>query len=199
MVKDKAKDLEKPKEEAPKEEKKEKPKRMDKPVEVRNLIRIANTDLNADKSLISGIRGIKGVSYSMAKAVCNVSGFDPATKISALKDVDLAKLEDILRDPLKYGIPIYFINRRKELETGANTHLIGSDLDVAHRFDVQRYVDLRVYRGVRHMLGQPVRGQRTRSSFRQKGRVVGVMKKSIKLEAKPAAGAAAPEKKEEKK
>jgi small subunit ribosomal protein S13 len=50
---------------------------------------------------------------------------------------------------------------------------------------------MRSYKGVRHQLGQPVRGQRTRSTFRTSKRAVGVMKKSA---AKPAAKAA-PEKK----
>src|SRR3989304_4369414 len=146
MVKDRVKDVEKPKEEPKKEEK---PKRIEKAPEVRNLVRIAETDI--------------------------------------------AKLEEMLTNPAKHGVPNYFLNRRKDMKTGQDMHLIGSDLDVAHKFDVQDYINLKTYRGIRHMLGQPVRGQRTRSSFRQKGRVVGVMKKPIKLEAK------AEEKKEEKK
>ena len=60
MVKDRVKDVEKPKEEPKKEEK---PKRIEKAPEVRNLVRIADTDINADKSLLNGIRSIKGVSY----------------------------------------------------------------------------------------------------------------------------------------
>ena len=190
MVKDRVKDVEKPKEEPKKEEK---PKRIEKAPEVRNLVRIADTDINADKSLLNGIRSIKGISYSMAKALCGLSGFDPNMKISMLKETDITKLEEMLTNPAKHGVPNYFLNRRKDMKTGQDMHLIGSDLDVAHKFDVQDYINLKTYRGFRHMLGQPVRGQRTRSSFRQKGRVVGVMKKSIKLEAK------AEEKKEEKK
>lgn len=79
----------------------------------------------------------------------------------------------------------------------------GTDIFTATKFDVQKQVDIKSYRGWRHMLGQPVRGQRTRSHFRL-GRVVGVLKKDIKAQggkaegAAPAAGAA-PAKKEEKK
>ena len=58
-------------------------------------------------------------------------------------------------------------------------------LETAKKFDIQRMVDLKTYKGIRHMLGLPVRGQRTRSSFR-KGRVVGVVRKAVKLAMKKA-------------
>jgi len=72
------------------------------------------------------------------------------------------------------------VNRRKDLESGTDIHLSGQDVDIGRRFDIQRLVDAKTYKGVRHMLGLPVRGQRTRSSFR-KGRVVGVVRKSVRI------------------
>jgi small subunit ribosomal protein S13 len=68
------------------------------------------------------------------------------------------------------------------VESGIDMHMSGSDVDVTRKFDVQRMVDKKTYKGVRHMLGLPVRGQRTKSSFR-KGRTVGVVRKAARLTA----------------
>jgi len=180
------KDLDKPKEaEAkPVEEKKdEKKKRIHEETKRFSLVRMSGTDLDGDKPLSIAMLGIKGVSWSFANAVCIASGMDPKMK---LKDVEEAghvpKIEEIIKNPIRFGVPAFIVNRRRDIETGADMHMSGSDLDVSTRFDVQRHVDLKTYRGWRHMLGQPVRGQRTKAKFRQKGRVVGVLKKSVKIQ-----------------
>jgi small subunit ribosomal protein S13 len=204
----KVKDVDKQKEaEAKPDEKKEKPKRIDKPVQQYSLVRVSGTDLNGDKPIGRAILGIKGISWAISNAICLVGGIDANRKLKDFSEAEIAKVEQIIKDPVKYGVPIFLINRNRDMDTGNNVHLTGSDLDVARKFDIQRYIDLKTYRGWRHMLGQPVRGQRTRSKFRQKGRVVGVLRKEIKIAtgatAAPAAGgaapAAAPAKKEEKK
>jgi small subunit ribosomal protein S13 len=168
------------------EEKVEKPKKEKvekKPVvkkEVKVVVRVMNTDLNGEKPLRNALLGIKGISHAMSKAVCLAAGFDPKIKLGLLSEEDIAKLEAVIREPTKYGIPAWLLNRRREPETGADLHLVGADLEIAKKFDIQKMIDLKTYKGVRHMLGLPVRGQRTRSSFR-KGRVVGVVKKAVKI------------------
>ena len=67
------------------------------------------------------------------------------------------------------------MNRRKDIDTGKNIHIIGSDLSLQKEFDIKRLKKMKCYRGVRHSTGQPVRGQRTRSHFR-KNKSVGVAK-----------------------
>lgn len=203
------KDVDKQKEaEAKSAEKKEKPKRFDKPVEQYSLVRVSGTDLNGDKPIARAILGIKGISWGMSNAICLVGGIDAKRKLKDFSEEEIAKVEQIIKDPIKFGVPLFLINRIRDVETGKDMHLTGADLDVARKFDILRHVDLKTYRGWRHMLGQPVRGQRTRSKFRQKGRVVGVLRKEIKIATgatgAPAAGgapapAAAPAKKEEKK
>ncbi len=183
MARDRVKDVDKGKKKDQQEkekQKKEPPKKVERVV--RQLVRIMNTDLDGDKSLLRALRGIKGIGFAMSKAVCNVSGFDPNLKLSSLTESDIQKLEQVIREPLKFGIPAFMVNRRFDLETGKDLHLTGQDFDVAMKFDVQREIDSKSYKGWRHMLGQPVRGQETRSHFRQKGRVVGVMRKAIKLQ-----------------
>ena len=45
-------------------------------------------------------------------------------------------------------------------------------------FDIKRMKKIKSYKGARHSAGQPVRGQRTRSHFRSRGKAVGVTKKA---------------------
>ncbi len=58
--------------------------------------------------------------------------------------------------------------------------MTGPELDVTKKFDIQGKIDIKSYKGTRHMFGLPVRGQRTRSSFR-KGKIVGVVRKSVRI------------------
>jgi len=183
------------KEEKPKEKKVAKSVKIEKvKEEARAIVRVAATDLDGEKPVMNALKGIKGISQTMSNAICIVSGLDPSTKLGSLSEADIQKLEEIIKDPIKFGIPVWVVNRRKDLVTGADVHLTGPDLDVATRFDVQRMVDMKSYKGVRHMLGLPVRGQRTRSSFR-KGRVVGVIRKTVRMQMEKEGK----EKKEEKK
>ena len=163
-----------------KEKRAAKPVRMEKQVGIRTITRVVGTDLDGEKSLIRAIKGIRGVSYVMSKAICAVSGFDPKRKLGTFSEDEIKKLEDVIKNPVNYGVPVWILNRRKDVETGKELHLSGSDLDVAKRFDIQRQINLKTYRGFRHMMGQPVRGQRTRSHFRV-GKEVGVVRKSVRV------------------
>ena len=116
----------------------------------------------------------------MSKAICSVAGLNPHSKLGSLSEKEIEKLEEIIRNPGKFGIPSFLFNRRKDRESGKDLHLISSELDIARKFDIQRMIELRTYKGIRHMLGLPVRGQRTRSTFR-KGRTVGVIRKSARI------------------
>jgi small subunit ribosomal protein S13 len=96
-------------------------------------------------------------------------------------------------------MPEWYLNRRKNTDTGSNSHLITSDLDFAASNDIDREKTVMSWRGYRHMFGLRVRGQCTRTTGR-KGGAVGV--KKVKLlpggapgapgAVAPAAGAAAP-------
>jgi len=86
------------------------------------------------------------------------------------------------------------VNHRKYIETGKDLHVVGSELDLKKREDINFLKRMRAYRGVRHEFGLPVRGQRTRSSFRTQ-KTVGVAKKKVIAAAKAAAAPAKQEKK----
>jgi hypothetical protein len=72
------------------------------------------------------------------------------------------------------------LNRRKDYETGKDLHIVGTDVTVSMRSDIGRERRIRSRRGIRHELGLPVRGQRTRTTGR-KGLVVGVKRKEIRI------------------
>ena len=157
-----------------------KPAKKEKPREIKNIVRVAGTNLDGSKSIIQALKKIKGISHVMSKAICDVSGFSPYEKLGSLKEKDIEMLEKIINDPVKFGIPVYLLNRRKDRETGKDLHVVGADFEMNKKFDIQNMVNLKSYKGVRHMFGLPVRGQRTRSSFR-KGKIVGVVKKSVRI------------------
>ena len=170
------------------EKKKKEEKKVEKKLPIKKekkpkgaIVRLLNTDLDGDKPIVHAIRGIKGISFAMANAVVKAAGFDPKRKLGSLSEEELKKLEDVMKNPTAYGIPSFLFNRRKDPITGKDMHLTGTDVTITERFDIQREINLGTYRGWRHMLGQPVRGQRTRSHFRH-GRTVGVVRKAVRLQ-----------------
>jgi len=173
----------------PEEKKKEEKGRPKEEKRLRVLVRVLGADLDGEKSVGHAVLRIKGVSHSFVKAVLTAAKIDPNKKLGAFTEADIAALEAAIREPAKLGLPEWVMNRRRDVETGAVGHMSGADVDMVERFDVQRMVDAKSYKGVRHMLGLPVRGQRTRASFRH-NKAVGVIKKSTRLAA--GAGAAAP-------
>lgn len=145
--------------------------------QIKHLIRIANTDLKGTQSTLYALKKIKGVGVMYANAVCKVTGTDINQKIGTLSDADIKKIDVILANPLKYNIPVWILNRRKDPETGQNKHLLTSELQFTTENDIKLMKKIKSYKGVRHSLGLTVRGQRTRSNFRKnKGKVLGVKK-----------------------
>jgi len=145
--------------------------------ELKHFVRVANTDLEGKKNIAYALTKIKGVKYSFASAICNVLNLDINKKTGFLNEEEINKLNVILKKP--DNIPRFMYNRKVDIETGKDRHLIGSDLKLNHEFDIKRLKKIRSYIGMRHSAGLPVRGQRTRSNFRT-GSSVGVIKKKMK-------------------
>jgi small subunit ribosomal protein S13 len=163
--------------------------------EFRFVLRVAGTNIDGTKKVVYGISQIRGVGPSYAAAVVKAAEIRPERRMGDLSEAEVQKLEDAMRDPAKYGLPPRLFNRRKGLDSGRDVHLIGADLTLSTKSDIDFMTDIRTWKGVRHSLGLKVRGQRTRTTGR-KGRAVGVAKKGV-MEAARAAAAAA--EKEEKK
>ena len=123
-----------------------------------------------------GLTQIKGVGRRLAQAIVQVAKINPHTRIGALGEKDLNRIEEIVLDPIKHGVPNWMVNRKKDLRTGEDLHIIGNRLDITLKRDIDRMKKIKSYKGVRHHLGLKVRGQRTRSTGRH-GLVVGVMRR----------------------
>ncbi|WP_099212421.1 30S ribosomal protein S13 [Thermococcus henrietii] len=142
----------------------------------RHIVRVAGVDLDGHKQLRWALTGIKGIGINFATMVLRVAGLDPYMKAGYLTDEQVKLIEKILEDPVAHGIPAWAVNRPKDYETGRDMHLITAKLVMAWREDVNRLRRIRAYRGIRHELGLPLRGQRTRSNFRH-GTTVGVSRR----------------------
>jgi small subunit ribosomal protein S13 len=144
--------------------------------EFKHLVRISRKDIDGNKTIEHGLTVIKGVGLSLSRSIGLAMGFDVNQKIGYILDEDVFKIEEALEDPQKYNIPVWMLNRQRDYTTGENTHLIGSDLDMTLRNGLNRMKKIRSYKGRRHEVGLPVRGQRTKSTFR-KGSSVGVSRR----------------------
>ena len=139
------------------------------------IVRILSKDIEGGMTLYAGLAKIKGISWAFSNALCKSVGIDKKKKISALSEEEIKKISDFAKNP---KVPVYFMNRRRDRETGEDKHLIGVDLDLIKEFDIKRLKQIKNYRGVRHSLGLPVRGQRTKGNFRpHKMKGVGIKKK----------------------
>jgi len=144
----------------------------------KEIVRILGADLKGESKLGDGLRKVKGISFMYANAVCHSAKLNSEEKVGNLSDEQINKLTDIIKHPTKYEIPSWMFNRKKDRSTGEDKHVVTIDLKFEKEFDLKRLMKLKVYRGVRHSSGLPVRGQRTRGNFRS-GKTVGVRKKSL--------------------
>ena len=143
--------------------------------EFKQLIRFVDADLDGNKQVYHALRKVKGISYMFANIVCTIANIDKNIKVGNLEDEKIKLIEDIIRNPSKYKIPTWLYNRRRDFDTGEDRHLLSSEIRLVRDFDIRRFKEIKSYKGIRHGIGQPVRGQRTRAHFR-KGRAVGVKK-----------------------
>ncbi|MBI3413126.1 MAG: 30S ribosomal protein S13 [Candidatus Aenigmarchaeota archaeon] len=155
------------------------------------IVRLMDTDLDGNESLEMSLKRIKGIDFRLSRAILVVSGLEPKKKLKEISEDQIRKLEGIIKNPVQSGVPSWMINRRKDINTGEDMHLVSNDLDFARKSDIDMMKKIRTWKGLRHTLGQPVRGQSTRSSFRVSGMVIGVSRKAVKAAAAPAAAEAA--------
>jgi small subunit ribosomal protein S13 len=159
--------------------------------EYKHILRIAGKDVEGSKKLLVAISEIKGVGYNFAQVLTQSLNVNPNMRVGFLTEKELREIEEAISNPTKFGVPEWYLNRKKDMDSGATHHLITSDLDFAIGNDVDREKTVMSWRGYRHMFGLRVRGQRTRTTGR-KGGAVGVKKTKMVPGAAPAAAGAAP-------
>jgi len=140
--------------------------------------------------MIVGLTQIRGVGYMFANTILNVLKINPNQRIGHLSPEQVNSIESIIKNPSASNFPSWFLNRRKDVETGEDKHLLTSDIAFTVRNDVEREKTTGSWRGYRHMFGLKVRGQRTRCTGR-KGGAVGVAKGGKVMPTREGAGAPA--------
>ena len=130
-----------------------------------------------------GLTQIRGIGPRFAQAIVKIANINPALRIGAIPEKDLNRIEEIILNPVENGIPYWMVNRKKDLRTGEDLHVIGNKLEITVKRDIDRMKKMKSYKGVRHQLHLKVRGQRTKSTGRH-GLVVGVFRRRRKDQAK---------------
>ncbi|MEM2905326.1 MAG: 30S ribosomal protein S13 [Candidatus Bathyarchaeia archaeon] len=156
--------------------------------EFKYVVRVAGIDLDGSLKVSYALSKVKGLGKSLGRAVARVAGVNPDSRIGYLTDDEVRRLEEAVREPSKLGLQSWLLNRRKDLESGADLHLTGPTLELRTKMDVELMKQIRSWKGIRHSLGLKVRGQRTRTTGRT-GRAVGVRKKTLLAAAQAAAQA----------
>jgi small subunit ribosomal protein S13 len=146
--------------------------------EFRHILRITDTDVDGTLKTPYALKRIKGISLSLANAMLKKAGVDPNIRVGFLTDANIEKIEEIIKEPTKYGIPNWVLNRRKDTETGKDRHVLSADLVLRTKMDIDQMKEIKSWRGYRHAYGLKVRGQRTKTTGRS-GKALGVKKKAL--------------------
>jgi len=108
------------------------------------MARIAGVDLPRDKRVEVGLTYIYGIGRSRSNEILDLVGVDPDKRVNDLTESEVNELR----------------------QTIDRQFLVEGDLRRKVQQDIRRLKDIRCYRGIRHIRGLPVRGQRTRTNAR---------------------------------
>jgi len=125
------------------------------------MARIAGVDLPKNKRGVIGLTYIYGIGKSLAEKILTEAGIDHSVKVSEWTDDQLTKIRTVLGDNYK----------------------VEGELRSSVQLNIKRLMDIGSYRGIRHRIGMPVRGQSTKNNARtRKGRkkTVANKKKAVK-------------------
>jgi small subunit ribosomal protein S13 len=108
------------------------------------MARIAGIDLPRNKRGVIGLTYIYGIGLSTARRILDTAGVSFDKKVNEWNDDDLSKIRGYITDELKVEGAL-----RSEVQ-----------------MSIKRLMDIGCYRGVRHRVGLPVRGQSTKNNSR---------------------------------
>jgi len=141
----------------------------------RYIVRLVNTDVDGNKDVVIGLTAVKGVGLRTAEVITRMAGIPRDVKIGDLPEEKTEELEKLI---IEYSekAPHWMVNRQSDWSSGADMHIVGVDVELYKRDDVNIMKMIRCYKGIRHEQGQKVRGQRTRANGRT-GMTMGVIRK----------------------
>ena len=108
------------------------------------MARIAGVDLPNNKRGEIGLTYIFGIGRSSARKILEECGIDFDTKVSEWNDDQIAKIRSLI----------------------ASEYKIEGELRSSVQMNIKRLMDIGCYRGIRHRIGLPVRGQSTKNNAR---------------------------------
>ncbi len=112
-------------------------------------IRIVGVDLPQNKRGEIALTYIFGIGRSSARRILEKAGVDVNIKVQDWTDAQAAKVREVIGEDYK----------------------VEGDLRSEIQLNIKRLMDIGCYRGIRHRLGLPVRGQSTKNNARtRKGR-----------------------------
>jgi small subunit ribosomal protein S13 len=127
------------------------------------------------KPLATALTSVKGVGARTAIQICKNTGFD-AARLAGFLSAEQQEQLRIAIETYAESVPLWMLNRQRDLETGSEIHLTGQQVRFSLQDDIERLRTMKCYRGVRHASGNKVRGQRGRSNGRG-GLTLGVSRK----------------------
>jgi len=108
------------------------------------VARIAGIDIPNDKRVIVSLTYIFGIGTSSAQRICTKAGVNPDTRVKNLTEEESIKIRGVIEGEFK----------------------VEGELRTEVSYNIKRLMDINSYRGRRHKMGLPVRGQRTRTNAR---------------------------------
>ena len=108
------------------------------------MARIAGVDLPRDKRIEIALTYIFGIGLKTSKDLLKETGINPDTRTRDLTEDEVVKLRDAIDKNV----------------------IVEGDLRRERQMNIKRLVDIGCYRGRRHRLGLPVRGQNTKNNAR---------------------------------
>ena len=122
--------------------------------------RIMGVDIPNEKRIDVSLRYLYGIGAYRAKQICAETGVSPATRARELKDEELARIASFIEK--NYNDEVFKDGRSGPVEGGLRRKI---------QIGITRLKKIASYRGMRHIKGLPVRGQRTKTNARtRKGR-----------------------------
>ncbi|MEJ2633766.1 MAG: 30S ribosomal protein S13 [Calditrichia bacterium] len=113
------------------------------------MARIVGVDLPKNKPIGTALTYIFGIGRSSGLKICKAANVDPGTRTNDLTDDQVRDIRNTIQQSYK----------------------VEGSLKTEINMNIKRLIDINCYRGMRHKMGLPVRGQRTRTNARtRKGR-----------------------------
>ena len=108
------------------------------------MARISGVDLPRDKRIEYALPYIYGIGQTLSREILAKTGINPDTRVRDLTEEEVAKIRETLDQDYK----VEGDHRREE------------------SLNIKRLIEIGSYRGRRHRMGLPVRGQNTKNNAR---------------------------------